>query len=107
MIITFPWLREHLNTKANEVKILEQLTNIGLEVESVKENLVAAQKLNLEVEKKLRRKHNIRKMSRKQKEVAEQISEIIIANEEPENWQESIEKYLDSRCKCIREITIK
>ena len=38
MIITFPWLREHLNTKANEEKILEQLTNIGLEVESVKEN---------------------------------------------------------------------
>jgi phenylalanyl-tRNA synthetase beta chain len=39
MIITFPWLKEHLNTKANERKILEQLTNIGLEVESVKENL--------------------------------------------------------------------
>jgi len=38
MIITFPWLKEHLNTKANEGKILEQLTNIGLEVESVKEN---------------------------------------------------------------------
>ena len=37
MIITFPWLKEHLNTKANEGKILEQLTNIGLEVESVKE----------------------------------------------------------------------
>ena len=38
MIITFPWLKEHLNTKANEEKILDQLTNIGLEVESVKEN---------------------------------------------------------------------
>jgi len=38
MIITFPWLKEHLNTKANEGKILDQLTNIGLEVESVKEN---------------------------------------------------------------------
>ncbi|MDA9091948.1 phenylalanine--tRNA ligase subunit beta [Pelagibacteraceae bacterium] len=38
MIITFPWLKEHLNTKANERKILDQLTNIGLEVESVKEN---------------------------------------------------------------------
>ncbi|MDC0449516.1 phenylalanine--tRNA ligase subunit beta [Pelagibacteraceae bacterium] len=38
MIITFPWLKEHLNTKANEVKILDQLTNIGLEVESVREN---------------------------------------------------------------------
>jgi phenylalanyl-tRNA synthetase beta chain len=39
MIITFPWLKEHLNTKANEGKILDQLTNIGLEVESIKENL--------------------------------------------------------------------
>jgi len=39
MIITFSWLREHLNTKANDKRILEQLTNIGLEVESVKENL--------------------------------------------------------------------
>jgi len=38
MIITFPWLKEHLNTKANEGKILQQLTNIGLEVESIKEN---------------------------------------------------------------------
>jgi phenylalanyl-tRNA synthetase beta chain len=38
VIITFPWLKEHLNTKANEEKILDQLTNIGLEVESVKEN---------------------------------------------------------------------
>ena len=39
MIITVPWLKKHLNTKANESKIIEQLTNIGLEVESVKENL--------------------------------------------------------------------
>ena len=38
MIITFSWLKEHLNTKASEGKILEQLTNIGLEVESVKES---------------------------------------------------------------------
>ena len=38
MIITLPWLKEHLKTKANEVKILEQLTSIGLEVESIKEN---------------------------------------------------------------------
>ena len=38
MIITYPWLKEHLNTKANETKIIEQLTSIGLEVESVKES---------------------------------------------------------------------
>ena len=38
MIITYSWLKEHLNTKANEAKIIDQLTSIGLEVESVKEN---------------------------------------------------------------------
>ncbi len=38
MIITIPWLKEHLQTKANEAKIIDQLTNIGLEVENVKEN---------------------------------------------------------------------
>jgi len=38
MIITIPWLKEHLKTNANEAKIIDQLTNIGLEVESVKES---------------------------------------------------------------------
>jgi len=38
MIITYPWLKEHLKTKFNEAKTIEQLTSIGLEVESVKES---------------------------------------------------------------------
>ena len=38
MIITLPWLKEHLKTNANENEIINKLTNIGLEVESVKEN---------------------------------------------------------------------
>ena len=38
MKITFEWLKDHLNTNLKEDKLLEQLTNIGLEVESV-ENL--------------------------------------------------------------------
>ena len=40
MKITFDWLKDHLVTKLNEDKLLEQLTNVGLEVESV-ENLSA------------------------------------------------------------------
>ena len=40
MKITFDWLKDHLDTKLKEDKLLEQLTNIGLEVESV-ENLSA------------------------------------------------------------------
>ena len=38
MIITLPWLKEHLKTKAKESEIIDKLTNIGLEVESVIEN---------------------------------------------------------------------
>ena len=40
MKITFEWLKDHLNTNLKEEKLLEQLTNVGLEVESV-ENLSA------------------------------------------------------------------
>ena len=38
MKITFDWLKNHLDTKLSEDKLLDQLTNVGLEVESV-ENL--------------------------------------------------------------------
>ena len=38
MIITFPWLKEHLQTKANQNEIIDKLTYIGLEVEGAKEN---------------------------------------------------------------------
>jgi phenylalanyl-tRNA synthetase beta chain len=40
MKITFDWLKDHLNTNLKEEKLLEKLTDIGLEVESV-ENLSA------------------------------------------------------------------
>jgi phenylalanyl-tRNA synthetase beta chain len=38
MIITIPWIKEHLQTTANENEIIDRLTNIGLEVEGIKEN---------------------------------------------------------------------
>ena len=36
MIITLPWLKQHLKTKANQNEIIDKLTNIGLEVEGIK-----------------------------------------------------------------------
>jgi len=36
MKITYDWLKEHLNTNRHEADLLEHLTNIGMEVESVK-----------------------------------------------------------------------
>ncbi len=44
MKITFDWLKDHLSTNLKEEKLLDQLTNIGLEVESV-ENLSAGNEL--------------------------------------------------------------
>ena len=44
MKITFDWLKDHLKTNFKEKNLLEQLTNIGLEVESV-ENLDADNQL--------------------------------------------------------------
>ena len=44
MKITFDWLRDHLTTNSKENVLLEKLTNIGLEVESV-ENLSADNEL--------------------------------------------------------------
>ena len=38
MILTISWLKEHLKTKATINEIIEKLTNIGLEVEGVKQN---------------------------------------------------------------------
>ncbi len=38
MIITLPWLKEHFKTSASESEIINKLTNIGLEVEGIKEN---------------------------------------------------------------------
>jgi phenylalanyl-tRNA synthetase beta chain len=38
MKITFDWLKDHLNTSFKEANLLDQLTNVGLEVESI-ENL--------------------------------------------------------------------
>ena len=33
MKITFDWLKDHLKTNLKEKNLLEQLTNVGLEVE--------------------------------------------------------------------------
>ena len=38
MIITISWLKKHLKTSAKENEIIDRLTNIGLEVEGVKES---------------------------------------------------------------------
>jgi len=60
----------------------------------VKENIIAAQKLEEEVSAGLRKKHNLKKLSYDQKNIAEQITKLIIANENPNLWSSKIEDYI-------------
>ena len=65
----------------------------GFSLSKIKEAMVLAQKLESDVQKELKKIHNIKRISQKQKEVAEQISHLIVANESPEDWFKNVEKY--------------
>jgi DNA integrity scanning protein DisA with diadenylate cyclase activity len=58
--------------------------------------MILAQKISTEVEKSLRTKLKMRKLGKKQKEIAAQVTELVIANEEPENWKKKIPSYLEN-----------
>jgi hypothetical protein len=64
-------------------------------VVKIKDNILASQNLEEEVKSAVRKKFNVKKLSNQQKESAENISEIIIANETPENWTAKIEEYIE------------
>lgn len=66
------------------------------DIEKIKNNFVLASKLQDKVESSLREKHALRKLSRQQKEVANEITKIIIANENPETWETVTKEYVDN-----------
>ena len=78
---------------------------------SVTENITTANKLFKSVEASLRKEHKIKRLSKVQKQVAEDVTCLIIANEKVEDWDKSILKYIKKpvdhnldRIKEIREI---
>ena len=66
------------------------------DIEKIKNNFVLASKLQDKVEASLREKHALRKLSRQQKEVANEITKIIIANENPEIWETVAKEYIEN-----------
>ena len=72
------------------------LAQEAFSLEKIKNNLILAGQLNSEVEKLLRDKHSIKRMTNKQKAVAQDITELIMTNEEPQNWKSNASKYLDN-----------
>ena len=59
----------------------------------IQENLSLSDKLNLEVESSLRQLHNRKRLSKQQKEIAKEITNIVIANEDPDNWLAKAGRY--------------
>jgi hypothetical protein len=64
------------------------------DLDKIKNNFLLASKLQEKIEASLKEKHSLRKLSKQQKEVAFEISKIIVSNENPETWQNVIEEYI-------------
>ena len=70
-------------------------SNANFSVSKIKENILAAQNLEEEVKSAFRKKLNVKKLANQQKEDAEKISEIIIANEIPSDWTNKLQDYIE------------
>ena len=68
---------------------------VFFDVNKIKENFVLASKLQEKVESSLREKHSLRKLSKQQKQVAFEITKIIVANEDPQNWEVETLNYVN------------
>ena len=79
-------------TGAKKPKEEDKKTPIGTKaalnfsLSRIQEHLNLSDKLNLEVEASLRQIHKRKRLSKQQKEVAREITNIVIANEDPPNW---------------------
>jgi hypothetical protein len=65
------------------------------DIDKIKNNFVLASKLQDKVEASLREKHSLRKLSKQQKDVAFEITKIIVSNENPELWESTAQDYID------------
>jgi hypothetical protein len=66
---------------------------LNFSLSSIQEHLNLSDKLNLEVEASLRQLHKRKRLSKQQKEVAREITNIVIANEDPPNWLAKAGRY--------------
>lgn len=63
------------------------------DIVKIKENLILIQELKANLELFLKKKNKIKKLNEIQKDCLEQITEIIVANEEVGDWNSKIEQY--------------
>ncbi len=64
-------------------------------VMKLKETIEATNKLGIAVEDFLKKKHKLKKLNDSQKEVVIEITKVIVANENKNNWHSKIESYIE------------
>jgi len=69
---------------------------INFSLSKLKDNMVLAQDVEKEISSFLKKKHKIKKLSDQQLAVASEILNVIIANENPENWVNAIKEYCEN-----------
>ena len=80
--------------KENDKKTpISNKASLNFSLSQIQENLNLSDKLNLEVEASLRQIHGRKRLSKQQKEVAREITNIVIANEEPSTWLAKAGRY--------------
>ena len=72
----------------------EQSKAVSYSLTKVTDNLTKASKLFKTVEASLRKKHKIKRLTKQQKQVAEEIACVIIANESPKDWEGKVSQYV-------------
>jgi hypothetical protein len=65
------------------------------DINFIKDNFILASKLQDKVEASLRDRHNLKKLSKQQKDIAFEITKIIVANENPKDWENQIANYIN------------
>jgi hypothetical protein len=86
-------------------KIGEKQSRAQYSLKKIKNNFSLADKLGQKVSQALLKKHGLEKLSKEQAEVADQISELIVANENPEDWNKiaKIRQYIEKPIDTDRE----
>jgi hypothetical protein len=71
-------------------------TNAKFALTKIKDGMLLAQKTQAEINKQLLQKFNLQQLTEEQGKLAEQLLDIVMANEPPDKWEESIASYIEN-----------
>ena len=85
-----------IGTSRASEEIVEQAPKMEFSLMEVKDNMVLAQSIEKEVASFLKKKFKVKKLNEQQSSVASDILTVIMANEEPADWKNSIKNYCEN-----------